>query len=106
MKTIANDLTLFFFNNLIILSKSFKFNFLITLPLASILSSISNLIYLGTKGVGVVVCKLYKSGLLPLPISKTSLKPFVVNNAVIEPFLSVIEFITVVPPWQKYLINE
>ena len=72
----------------------------------SILSLISNLKYLGINGEGDFVCKLYKSGLLPLPISRTSLNPFVVNKAVIDPFLSVIELITVVPPWQKYFIDE
>ena len=106
MKTIASDSTLFFFNNLIILSKSFKFKFLIILPLVSILSSISNLRYLGTKGVGDFVCKLYKSGLLPLPISKTSLKPKVVIKAVFTPFLSVMALITVVPPCTKKSISE
>ena len=61
-------------------------------------SLISNLSFLGTNGEGFLTFKLYISGRFARMISKTSLKPRVVINAVTEPFLSVMALITVVPP--------
>ena len=76
----------------------FSSKLLMISPLKLILSSISNLKCLGTIGEGISKSNENKSYRHSLPISNTSLKPCVVNKAVLTPFLSISAFATSVVP--------